>query len=82
MFTICCVLKPQHSFWHTADYKQNKIESSLHYTRGITPKRVTSGEAHLRNFEVAAVASRWQHCVKLTDPGFEPQTSRTDSVCV
>ena len=24
----------------------NKSKSNLHYTRGITPKRVTSGEAH------------------------------------
>ena len=27
-------------------FHQNK--SNLHYTSGITPKRVTSGEAHLR----------------------------------
>ena len=26
----------------------NQIKSNLHYTRGITPKRVTSGGAHLR----------------------------------
>ena len=29
---------------------------------------------------VATVASRWRHCVDLTGPGIEPQTSRTDSV--
>ena len=28
----------------------NKSESNLHYTRGITPKCVTSGGAHLRCF--------------------------------
>ena len=26
-----------------------KIKSILHYTRGIAPKRVTSGGAHLRD---------------------------------
>ena len=26
-----------------------KTKSNLHYTRGITPKRVTSGGAHLRD---------------------------------
>ena len=26
------------------------------------------------------MASRWRHCVDLTGPGIEPQTSRTDSV--
>ena len=28
--------------------QKNKTKSNLHYTRGITPKRVTSGRAHLR----------------------------------
>ena len=26
------------------------------------------------------MASRWRHCVDLTGPGIEPQTSRTDSM--
>ena len=64
------------------------IKSNLHYTRRNTPKRVTNCGAHLRNLApgqqlrryVATVASRWRHCVDLTDPGIEPQTSRTDSV--
>ena len=62
---------------------QTKIKSKLHYTRCITPKRVTSGGAHLRGStpkNVATMASRWRHCADLTDPGIEPQTSRTDSV--
>ena len=60
---------------------------SFHYTRGITPKRVTSGGIHLRGWatqlrrNVATVASRWRHRVDLSDQGFEPQTSRTDSEC-
>ena len=28
----------------------NKSKSNLHFARGITPKRVASGEAHLRCF--------------------------------
>ena len=31
--------------------------------------------------QVAAVASRWRHCADPTDLGFQPKTSRTDSVC-
>ena len=27
------------------------------------------------------MASRWRHCADLTDPVFEPQIYRTDSVC-
>ena len=56
-------------------------------TRGITPKRVTSGRAHLRSLasgqhisEEMAVASRWRHSAKLTGLRIEPQTSSTDSV--
>ena len=49
-------------------FKQLIFKSNLHYTRIITPKRVTSGGAHLRGLapmlhnsqrNVAAVASRW-----------------------
>ena len=63
-------------------------KSNLHYTRGITPKRVTSGGARLRALapeqhsfrrNVTAMASRWRHCADLTGPGIEPKTSRTDS---
>ena len=42
--------------------------------------RLSAWATQLRT-NVAAVASRWRHCADLTDPGFEPQTSRTDSVC-
>ena len=66
---------------------EQKSKSNLHYTRGITPKRVTSGGAHLRGLapglqlrrNVAAVASRWRHC-RFERSGIEPQTSRTESV--
>ena len=60
------------------------IKSNLHYARVITPKLVTSGRSHLRaratqlRRKVAAVASRWRNYVDLTDPGFEPQISRTN----
>ena len=30
---------------------------------------------------IAAVASRWQHCAVFKGPGIEPQTFRTDSLC-
>ena len=75
---------PSESTLHTTS------KSNLHYTRRITPKRVTSSGAHVRGLapglaqlrrNVAAVASRWQYCADLTGPGFEPQTFRTDSVC-
>ena len=76
---------PHPIFW--LDNVQNckiNIKSNLHYTRGITPKRVTSGGAHLRSLAPGQHSSeetsqRWQ--ADLTDPGFETQTSSTDSVC-
>ena len=46
--------------------------------QGPSP-RLSAWTTQLRR-NVAAVASRWQHCVDLTGPGIEPQTSRTDSV--
>ena len=46
--------------------------------RGLAPGLHTT---QLRK-NVATVASRWRHCVDLTGPGIEPQTSRTDSVRV
>ena len=61
-------------------------KSHLHYTRGITPKRITSGGAHLRCLAPAQHSSReisqrwrvWRHFADLTGPGIEPQTSRID----
>ena len=43
------------------------------------------GGAHLRDLAPGLHSSektsqRWRHCVDLTGPGIEPQTSRTDSV--
>ena len=46
--------------------------------RGLSP-RLSAWATQLRG-NVATVASRWRHCVDLTGPGVEPQTSRTDSV--
>ena len=65
---------------------KNKIKSNIHYTCNITPKRVktprlVAGAKQLRR-NVAAVASRWRHCVDLTSVGIEPQSSCTDEVCV
>ena len=34
------------------------VESNLHYTEGITLKRVTSGEAHIRDFAPGDAASK------------------------
>ena len=53
----------------------NKSKTNLHHARDITPKRVTSGEAHLRCFapgqhkNVAAVTSHCQHCVRFDRSG-------------
>ena len=64
-----------------------KLYQIFHYTRCITTKRVTSLRtqiASLRLNEIssfrrndAALASRWQYCVDLIGPRFEPQTSRS-----
>ena len=63
--------------------EDQKSKSNFYYTRGIKPKRVTSGEILLRGLSawatqlrrnVTAVASRWQHCPDLID-------SCTDIVC-
>ena len=57
------------------------------HTCGITPKRVTSGGAHLRGIAPGQLSSeetsqRWwavgDTVIDLTDPGLEPQTSSTD----
>ena len=66
---------------------QIKIKSSLYspyYAEACNelrgpPPRLSAWAAQLRR-NVAAVASRWRHCVDLTGPGIERQTSRTDSV--
>ena len=66
---------------------QIKIKSSLYSPyyaeacnelRGPSP-RLSAWATQLRR-NVATVASRWRHCVDLTGPKIEPQTSRTDSV--
>ena len=73
---------------HMQSEYQIKIKSSLyspHYAeacnelRGPSP-RLSAWATQLRR-NVATVASRWRHCVDLTSPGIEPQTSRTDSEC-
>ena len=46
--------------------------------RGPSP-RLSAWATQIRR-NVATMASRWRHCVDLTGPGVEPQTSRTDSV--
>ena len=61
-------------------------KSNLHYTRGITPKRVTSGGAHFRCLAPGQrssqeISQRWRavgETTDLTGPGIEPPTSRTD----
>ena len=65
----------------------SKIKSSLYSPyyaeacnklQGPSP-RLSAWAAQLRRI-VATVASHWRHCVDLTGPGIEPQTSRTNSV--
>ena len=67
--------------------KSNQIKSSLYSPyyaetcnewRGPS-LRLSAWATQLRR-NVATVASRWRHCVDVTGPGIEPQTSRTDSV--
>ena len=65
-------------------------KSNLHNTRAITPKRVTSGGAHLRCLTSGwrssekrsrrwRLASHWQHCVWFGLLGNRIPASRTDS---
>ena len=63
-------------------------KSYLHYTRGITLKRITSGGIHLRGLALGQHSSEetLQRCPAvgdtasdLTGPGIEPHTSRADS---
>ena len=72
---------------HMQIFPNQKIKSSLYSPyyaeacnewRGPSP-RLSAWATQLRR-NVATVASRWRHCVDLTGPGVEPQTSRTDSV--
>ena len=66
---------------------KKKKKSNLHYTRGITPKRVTSGGAHLRGLapdqhSSEETSQRWRAVgdskSDLTGPGIEPKTARID----
>ena len=59
------------------------------YTRGVSPKRVTSGGGPIRGLAPGLhspeeTSQRWRtvgdKCADWTGPGIEPQTSRTDSV--
>ena len=70
----------------TKDQQLIASKSNLHYTRGITPKRVTSGEIHRRGLASGQhkngteVVNRWQqHMSNLTGPRIKLKTSRTDS---
>ena len=77
----------QFAYEYVITIRQIKIKSSLYSPyyaeacnewRGPSP-RLSAWATQLRK-NVATVASRWRHCVNLTGPGIEPQTSRTDSV--
>ena len=51
-----------------------KLKSNLHYTRDITPKRVTSSGIHLRGLGPGQHSSEetsegWRHCVRFDQPG-------------
>ena len=63
-------------------------KSNLHYTRVITPRRVTSGRAHFRGLahrqqQLQETSKRWRAAgdtvFDLTRSGIEPQTYRTHS---
>ena len=54
-------------------FVQHEKKSNLHYSRSVSPKRVTCGGIHLRcGAELLAAVS------DLTGPGIEALTSRTD----
>ena len=68
--------------------RKNEKKSNHHYTRGITPKRVTSGGVHL--FSLAHGQHSYEETTQmwravgdtlsdLTGLGIEAQTFRTDS---
>ena len=66
-------------------------KANLHYTRGIIPKRVMSGRAHLRGLSPGQhsfeeTLQRWRAVgdivSDLTRRGIEPYTTRTDFVCL
>ena len=90
LMPICRYLCNVMTLFHSATVvtaSKKKIKSSLnspYYAeacnelRGPSP-RLSAWATQLRR-NVATVASRWRHCVDLTGPGIEPQTSRTDSV--
>ena len=65
-----------------------KSKSNLSYTRGITPKRVTSGDANLRGLAPGQhnpeeTLQRWEAVgdvvLYFTGLGIEPETCRTHS---
>ena len=67
------------------DTMQYFKKKNLHYTRGITPMRVTNGEVHLCGLALdigqhnsEKTSQRWR--AGLADPGIESKTSRDDSV--
>ena len=71
-----------------ASIKTKPIRKMFHYTHGITPKRVTNGGAHIRSLasglhSYEETSQRGQTVggivSGLTDPGFKPPISRTDS---
>ena len=59
-------------------------KKSNHYTRRITPKRVTSCGAHLRGLapglHCSEETSQWWRAVGDTGSVIEPRTSRTDVI--
>ena len=74
MIMLKCKIK---SFGHES-------KSNLHYTRDITPKRVTSGGVHLLDLAPGQHSSEVVRAIgdnvsNLTCQGIEPQTSPTDS---
>ena len=58
-------------------YSPNYAEA-CNELRGPSP-RLSAWATQLRR-NVATVASRWRHCVDLTGPGIEAQTSCTDTL--
>ena len=80
-----CLLKINQTMCYTSNQNQIFIIGySPYYAeacnewRGPSPRLSAWATQLQRN--VVTVTSRWRHCVDLTGPVIEPQTSRTNSV--
>ena len=80
---MSCAVKLYIKFLQDSFFDPTKKSEPL-YTRVITPKRVTSGGAHLRGLaprqhSFEETSHRWRRCVRFDRPGNRTRDSCTDS---